>query len=357
MLRYLKPGAFRLFLAFVVLVCHSTRFDLGAWAVYTFFVLSGFWIYRMWTEKYSKTYKPLRTFYISRLWRILPVFWLTNIVSSFALAFGLEPKFTGDILSRFTWLRSAFSNTLILGYADLPHMQGGLRVAWSLDVELQFYLVFPVLLYFCCQTRAGKYWKATLLGACAVGLVAFLAPSELGSRNLVCFGLFFLAGVTAAHFDWSPNHSTTTASLLIALAAILICWFHSDWRLLLENDKHGGTDAFTHYKRIAQAILALVSAPLALYTVRNVSDPRDRMLGEITYIVYLIHWPVMMAHSHYFEHLAPSQRIPSLVAAWVLIAILSLLVYHALDQPLERLRKRWVSGRLRPGYPVPPAGG
>jgi peptidoglycan/LPS O-acetylase OafA/YrhL len=357
MLRFLKPGAFRLFLALVVLVSHSCRFDLGYWAVFTFFVLSGFWIQRMWTEKYSKAEMPLRTFYASRLLRILPVFWLTNIACAIVLALGLEPSFSGDILSRFGWLHTAASNTLLLGYADLPHMQGGLRVAWSLDVELQFYLAFPVLLYLCLQRRAGIYWKVALLAGCVIGFLAFLAPAELGSRNLSCFGLFFLAGVSSAQFNWSPSNRAAIASLTVALACVAICWIHPEWRLLFENEKHGATDAFTHYKRIAQAILALISAPFALYTVRCVSDARDRMLGEITFVVYLVHWPVMMVHGHYFEQLAPSQRIPSLVAAWALIAILSLLVYHALDQPLERQRKRWVSGRLRPGYPVPPAGG
>ena len=68
----LQPGIFRLFLAILVLVNHSSRFDLGDWAVYTFFILSGYWIYRMWEEKYSKARAPYRLSICSRILRILP---------------------------------------------------------------------------------------------------------------------------------------------------------------------------------------------------------------------------------------------------------------------------------------------
>ena len=45
-----SPGTFRLLLALLVVLDHFTGIMVGRAAVYLFFVLSGFWIHRMWTE-------------------------------------------------------------------------------------------------------------------------------------------------------------------------------------------------------------------------------------------------------------------------------------------------------------------
>src|SRR5262249_50667477 len=67
------PGAFRWLLALTVLAHHTTPLRLGAWAVYVFFILSGYWITRMWDEKYRRTRLPVLTFLVSRWWRLAPV--------------------------------------------------------------------------------------------------------------------------------------------------------------------------------------------------------------------------------------------------------------------------------------------
>src|ERR1700736_4048071 len=82
------PGFFRLFLSFVVVCHHSFPFRLGAWGVYVFFILSGFWISRMWRQRYAQTHHPLLTFMISRWWRLAPVFLICtalSVTSSFFL--------------------------------------------------------------------------------------------------------------------------------------------------------------------------------------------------------------------------------------------------------------------------------
>jgi peptidoglycan/LPS O-acetylase OafA/YrhL len=67
-------GLFRLFLASLVVLHHSFPLRLGAWAVYAFFILSGFWICQMWFRKYSQTRTPFLTFLVSRWWRLAPVY-------------------------------------------------------------------------------------------------------------------------------------------------------------------------------------------------------------------------------------------------------------------------------------------
>src|SRR5580704_4283010 len=70
----MAPGAFRFFLATVVLVFHYSSFGVGHAPVYLFFSLSGYWVYVMWQNKYEATRDPYVTFVISRIWRLGPVF-------------------------------------------------------------------------------------------------------------------------------------------------------------------------------------------------------------------------------------------------------------------------------------------
>jgi len=330
----------------VVLVSHSSRFNAGSWAVYTFFVLSGYWIHQMWTAKYARAAQPLQLFYGSRLLRILPLFWLINVGASFVLAAGLEARILEAPVPSWGGLHRVATNIFLLGYSYLPHRQAALRVAWSLDVELQFYLAFPFLLRLCTAKRTGPYCLAAVAAVCAAGLGIFLVPANEPPGNLTFFGIFFLAGAVAAHRDWQPDGRLAALSALATMGVLAACWCTPGGRLLFENAKHGGTATFTHLERSAQVALAVLSIPFALFTVRQPSDRRDRLLGELSFTVYLVHWPVMMVHSHYYEDVPPLQRVPSLAVAWAVIALLSWLVLRFFDQPLERRRRRWVAAHL-----------
>src|SRR5688572_29757476 len=77
----LDPGAFRLFLAMLVFVHHFSGLGLGTYAVLVFFVLSGFWLERMWGERYKATQRPYLTYMISRIWRLAPVMVLVSAIT------------------------------------------------------------------------------------------------------------------------------------------------------------------------------------------------------------------------------------------------------------------------------------
>jgi peptidoglycan/LPS O-acetylase OafA/YrhL len=342
LLSHLRPGAFRLFLAVAVVISHSSRFDLGDWAVYTFFILSGYWIHRMWTQKYSRARRPYLVFICSRIVRILPIFWLANLICALVIVW-TDAQFPGPVWG---WIPAAASNVLLLGYANLPFAQGGLRVAWTLDVEMQFYIFFPFLLYLCTRRPGGMLWGLLITVLSVAGLVLFMTPAGIGARHLGCYGLFFLIGAAAAQREWKPEGRWAARTLLLMAAVVIVCWNIPHLRHLVQNAKHGATDTDIHFKRITQAVLAVVTAPAALFSVRNSSDARDRALGEFTYVLYLVHWPIMMLHSYYFVHLAPLQRLPSILGAWVVVAAASLAVYRYIDQPIERMRKRWVASQV-----------
>src|SRR5258708_12386478 len=107
----MTPGLFRLFLSTVVVISHFSRFDLGAMAVDLFFVLSGYWICRMWREKYMTAPNPYTTFIASRFGRLVPTFLLAN-----AIAIGTH-WLAGEQLEM--PIRSSISNAPLLAYASI----------------------------------------------------------------------------------------------------------------------------------------------------------------------------------------------------------------------------------------------
>jgi peptidoglycan/LPS O-acetylase OafA/YrhL len=346
LLSFVRPGAFRMFLALVVLVNHSCRIDLGDWAVYSFFILSGFWICRMWTEKYSKTDAPFLVFLSSRFLRILPIFWLANLLSAVAQHIA-DPNFLNPKASGWAAIPAIASNILIFGNANLPRSQRALDPAWSLDIEMQFYVIFPLIIYLFSRRDFARFWEMLFVPVCIGGLVWYLTRPVPAVRDLSCYGLFFLIGVIAARNDWAPSVTLASASLGVVVAFFLLCAALPGMRFLIENGKHGATSGDFSVKLAVQAVLALLSAPFALSTVRSRSGTIDRALSELTYVVYLMQWPIMSLHGHWFGQLPPFERLPSIVVAWIAVLALSWWIYRFVDRPLEEHRKRWVASHAR----------
>ena len=161
------PGlnALRFFAAFLVIVTHVEllkgqlgfsnslkfleQFNLGGLGVYFFFVLSGFLItYLLIHEKEKTGTIKIKAFYIRRLLRIWPLYYFIIL-----LAFFILPNFE---MMEIPWLQqfyhSNFIVNLVLFLLMLPNLALALNPAiahagqlWSIGVEEQFYLIWPVL--------------------------------------------------------------------------------------------------------------------------------------------------------------------------------------------------------------------
>ena len=107
----MRPGLVRFILALLVLLSHfSSFFMLGKYAVCGFFILSGYWISLMYDKKYSLKENQISVFYISRLWRIFPMFYFFSILG-LIVTLEFYPDFPSVIMSLDFWPKiSAFSS-------------------------------------------------------------------------------------------------------------------------------------------------------------------------------------------------------------------------------------------------------
>ncbi len=114
--------------------CNNVTGGLG---VHIFFVLSGFLITFLMIieeEKYGKL--NLFYFYIRRFLRIWPLYYLIMILGIFVFPFFFNTfKFQGDI----------FKNLFFLNNFDMDKTNSNVGIAWSVAIEEQFYLIWPII--------------------------------------------------------------------------------------------------------------------------------------------------------------------------------------------------------------------
>ncbi|MEP6867893.1 MAG: acyltransferase family protein, partial [Novosphingobium sp.] len=255
------PGVFRLWLALVVLLHHYTRIELGKMPVLVFFALSGFWIQRMWQERYALSRRPYATFLISRWWRIAPMMVLASatMLAAFA-ALGMWSDLA-QVTSAAP--RQVFSTVFGLGYALLPTRLLG--PGWSLDIEMQFYLAAPLLVF------AVKRLPAVIALGLAFG-VQMLGLILWADVVLTTFLPWFVIGMAAARHDWKPPPALANASLIATVGLLVGVWLSPWCALVLARDA-------PQWAPFNMAI-ALLLIPFAMATVQRRGDRVDAVMAD-----------------------------------------------------------------------------
>lgn len=337
-------GKLRLLLALSVVLAHS---PIGAqwWrplldadlAVEVFFVISGFYMALVLSTKYDPASAVGRySFWCSRFLRIFPAYWIAAAsVGLFWVAFyhpGITQFFKAPLLIS-VW--AAISNVILFGLDGLmfiaktdgalslrasfaegappqPHHLMFIAPAWTLPLELVFYLLAPWI----------SRWRT-------IALWAIVAASLLVRMVLAWHGLdndpwsyrffpsefgLFIAGMLA-YRGYARGMLNTPAP---AVAFIVLCIV---FPLLPDGPAFLG--------RSALGIATVVVAPLVLpwLFARSRDDQRDRAIGDLSYPVYLVHLPVMM----YLRQFWPSLDVAAFTLATVAI---TLLVAHLLERQL-----------------------
>jgi peptidoglycan/LPS O-acetylase OafA/YrhL len=344
----LPPGAFRLCLAMAVFLNHTLPVEIGSAAVYIFFLLSGYWVFRMWQQQYRFTRRPVATFLISRIWRLLPMYYLALAVLIGVLSIGPKPGFPWQTGLSWTALHFDISSLTLLGYATLAPTLRVFLPVWSLDVELQFYLVAPLVIAVLTAPRLGA--RLALYALSAIGLLDFII--EYGgiraqSGFLPMYLAFFVAGVETARTGWRPGPRLALGGAAAACLLFVVCVALPQTRPLLIMGSFSGW--LSHFNPDANLVLACLMAPYAAATLRQTGPfpPRvDRHLSNITYDVYLLHWSAATALLRFDGEVSAYRRLPLIALAWVLVPLVATAVYFWIDRPIDGLRARFVARRL-----------
>lgn len=333
-------GVFRLFLALSVIATHSQTTVFGfkgigsGYAVNCFFIISGFYMAMVLNGKYRDT--PVLHFYKSRVFRLLPVYFvgllLALLISREAIATFFHQLTFGSRI--FFVLQNLFVFGQDLAYVFCTRTDAGTCAeattltinppAWSLAVELGFYLVAPFLLksikktflfflYGCLYMIAIRYIQLPLP---ATGILNAESPYSFNYYFYPSSFIFFAGGALAYHFR--QGSASTHTYLFAALAIGLLSWAQTVvpvWHLMFMGLAIPYVFHFTALNRL------------------------DRFIGELSYPAYILHFPflvlltpVTLSHPGYF----------SVVGLGSVVAVASCLVgwlaYGLVERRINRYR-------------------
>ena len=180
----------------------------GRLGVIFFFILSGFLItYLLFTENKSYGKIQIGSFYLRRILRIWPLYYLT-----FLIGFVILPLFK-DVGAE-----NASPLLYSLFLANFDHIYNGfptlntLGVQWSVCVEEQFYIVWPVLFWVMQKTKSFVGLTLLLIVGSEVFFVFSGSKMEAGDYHLFsCFKYLAIGGLLA---NWAFNHQRNMVRFL-----------------------------------------------------------------------------------------------------------------------------------------------
>jgi len=275
------PGATRFVLAILVICYHFTPLRSGNFAVCCFYILSGYWITKMWKQKYSKVNQPQLVFLISRWLRIAPMLILCT-----ALVLLLPIDRSG---ANPGWL---LRQALIIGCtgAYVP-----LAPAWSLDVELQFYLAFAIIapwLFSVKQPSRVLGWLFVV--SITISLVAAGIIVNIIKPWLWIWLPLFLAGMWVETAFYTPTRRHILMSFGILALGFGLCIVIPSLKPLVSHIPRASLSseqqAVLPIRTSLDLVASLIALPLLAANLKLKPSSADAFLGRMSFPLYLWHW-------------------------------------------------------------------
>ncbi len=279
----------------------SSWFSGGFIGVDVFFVISGYLITSIiLTDIEAGTFSFSR-FYERRARRILPALLLVIVVCiPFAWVLLLPDQlgeFAGSLIAVVTFT----SNVLFWqhsGYFATAAELVPLLHTWSLAVEEQFYVFFPLLLVFCSRRSADIRLRTVLISGALVSLLVAHLMTMFGASSAAFYLLptrlweLFFGAIAAVHLLSRPGSPSNEVLSLAGL--VMIC---GSFILFDRYTQHPGF--YTLFPVIGTAMIIVFAGPGT--TVNSILASRMSVgLGLISYSLYLWHQPLFAFARHWF---------------------------------------------------------
>jgi peptidoglycan/LPS O-acetylase OafA/YrhL len=305
---------------------------VGFRGVELFFVISGFILALPFAAHHLGGAQPirLRYYYLRRLTRLEPPYFVT-VLALFLLAIWIQGKTAPDLYPHLV-ASLLYSHNLIYGVSSPV-----IGVAWSLEIEVQFYLLVPLMtLLFAIKGRRVRRFALIGLTVLIQSLQSlFLQHSPRGSLSILAYLQFFLMGFLLADIyltDWKQAPKRHLCWDLAALVGwpILFLILHSA--------------VLTHWVFPFTVLLLYCAAYLGPINHYLLTNRWITSMGGMCYSIYLIHYEVISLVGRFTRPVAISQPywtylMVQLALVWVSIIMICGSYFMLLEKPC--MRRDW----------------
>jgi len=303
-------------------------FQNGFLGVDIFFVLSGYFMAKL-ADKLS----PFE-FYVRRLKRLLPAYFVVVFFSSLAVIYIALPVDANQRLAKLFYDLVGLSNFAF--WAENSYFFSNefkpLLNFWSLAVELQFYLLAPILLPF---LHKRKFILTLIILTSFLFSIVILTVSPKTSFFMLPTRLWeFLFGAYAAWFVLKFREKKTTHGiLLVAVISLLVVIF-------LYPLPRDSISILTGHPSFAALIIVLSTTAiltLGLDKIVSINSWYSKILirlGDYSYSIYLVHFPiiVLINYSAFGGTILGYENIFQLISIIILTIAFSYLLYNYVEK-------------------------
>lgn len=361
------------FLAFWVYYAHLKMASIGkdviwgtpALAVDGFMLLSGFlmayhWILR--ENRFQSFWQQAKDFYIRRFFRIAPLYyslltmvfiWQNKFISIKETVNAIIPPAWGGavlVLDRPDFQPLSFWNLFShysFSFGFIPKfVNSNMLPDWSIGLEMQFYLLFPILVLILARfgsiTTTFLVFLATISARKFIGLYVHAGLiARFPQPSFILFKLnFFLSGMAIAYAYLAKENKQKIYWILISMLSLFNAKIHI-------------------FIIAALIILLLFFDEDSSDTFSSIGNGKfSRFLGDTSYGLYLMHLPVMYPILYFLFKQNWFNNLPIYPRLLVVIIIISPVVYglaylmnRYIELPGIRLGKR-IAARARPNEPA-----
>jgi len=323
----------------------------GVCGVQLFFIISAFTLCNSLNARQESDRYPVLSFYIRRLFRIAPLFWIA--MAFYWLVPGVAPAYWLQACAPpggVSWEDFVLTGLFVNGwhpYTLSSIVPGG----WSIAVEMNFYIIFPLL--FCYLATTGRVVTAFLVTSCAIvfepllffylGIYRDTAPVAYYffiSHGLIAELPVFLLGIVLYQILLRrPSfHKNLLWSFCLLLVSVLA------FCLLIPLNIELDATRFPFHILLSMALAGGVFA-LSGGRLTWLTNPVICYIGKISYSCYLVHFAALTLTLKIFgETLSPENRRLDFHDQWDngVLFVLVLLIALIVTIGLSTLTLHWI---------------
>ena len=325
-------------MAVVLNHAHTPGFRAGFLGVDIFFVISGFLITQILVKSDGTLGQDIVKFYERRIRRIVPALAVVLLAATLAALLLFSPNETtrfASSLQASTFFFANFHFMQTTNYFFVP-FETPLLHLWSLGVEEQFYIVYPLALW--TISRVAPRWLRPILLVLGVlsfalslwwmrhdPITAFYSPASRAWELLI--GALVALSPLRARLPQAVAEALAAAGLLLLAVPIWNWGKEVPWQ-----------DSFPWWACLGTALLLGLHDTQRTLVSRLLSTPPLVGIGLISYSLYLWHWPLFEFFRRWALHPATALDYAVLIAISIGLAALS---WWFVERPFRRAGNRF----------------
>lgn len=310
-------------------------------SVIIFFVLSGYVLSGS-LQRRGLSWKSVSGFYVNRLFRLFPALWAASVVSAILMLLFPQTSIRPTITLWFFLYVRPFPSLYQLILATLAIDRSLIMPVWTIFIELVGSAIVP--LFFAVAQANKRLFICLLLTMCPLSYALAHAPHRI---NSLAFMIDFALGVWLASRKWkffAANSLIQLGSATVTLVLFRFVWF---------SVQNGHAMQLYGYD---DPLPALVESIAAFWVVGVLASARGHTkflrkraviwLGDVSYGLYLIHFPIAVVLVKLFSRVFASDTSAALATALLMSTGLAVslaladLIHRLVELPSIQLGKR-----------------